>query len=140
MNSKFKFLMVLILFSLFVGAVSGASIIDDDFKIHDGFTMEDVGDWYKNNDNIELGIIKYHSVKFNNTLNSHDSYQVTDLGNNTYTSTSDDMAYAFELIEVNNNKYQVTAQSKDKTKINDCYDVLMEFNKLNNLEPITPPE
>ena len=72
---------------------------------------------------------------------TEEQYTVTDTGNNTYMYIDDfnQNAGSFEVVEIDGEKYFVnfwTVDNMDVEEIADTSLFMLEFNELNNLEPV----
>ena len=73
--------------------------------------------------------------------NTDEQYTVVDAGNHTYMyiDSLNQMAGCFEVVEIDNEKYFVdfwTVDYTDSEEIADASYFMLEFNSLNNLEPV----
>lgn len=149
MNFK-KSLVILVILSLFVLPASYAALnsglnAPDEFEKADNWDNA-IYDIYslKTDKNVELEICKYDDELYNTLFKDDPSngYSVNDLGNNVFMGKDNDLkdGYVLEVIEYNGNKYIVHTYLSDNPnndQIKDSLKYLTEFNKLNNVEPIS---
>ena len=149
MKSILKILLIVGILFLLIGSVSAA--INSGFKVPDEFRKSDIWDTavydtycLKNDKNVMLYICEYSEEDYNLYFkdNPGEQYYVTDLGDNIVMSKDNGLneGYVLEVVEYNGNKYIVHTYLKDNpstTEIQDSKEYITEFNRLNNLEPIT---
>lgn len=129
-----KIILFLTIF-LIIGAVSAADI--NDYKLPDNFNVE--SEFWASNGDYGIGIYEYedsdYETFFTNTTES--TVYIADNITN-YTDTESSTVGCDEIVDINGEKYLIECyfEGTDDSKIKDCYDFLLEFNKLNNLEPI----
>lgn len=90
----------------------------------------------------EFGIIEYNddNGEFDFYFNDSENYTIEKndtMGN--YTDASADEVGSIEMVEINGEKYIVECcyTKIDNSKFKDCSECLLEFNKQNNLKPLT---
>ena len=149
MNLK-KTIIILTILCLFVLPASYAALnsglnAPDEFEKADNWDNA-IYDIYslKNDKSVELEICKYDEELYNTLFKDDTSngYSVTDLGDNVFMGKDNDLkdGYVLEVIEYNGNKYIVHTYLSDNPnndQIKDSLKYLTEFNKLNNVEPIS---
>ena len=129
-----KIILFLTIF-LIIGAVSAADI--NDYKLPDNLNVE--SEFWASNEDYGIGIYEYedsdYETFFTNTTES--TVYIADNITN-YTDTESSTVGCDEIVDINGEKYLIECyfEGTDDSKIKDCYDFLLEFNKLNNLEPI----
>lgn len=144
---KTKIIIGILILFLTIGIVCATDI--NNLKCPDGWKAIGGGSYHEEGDSPGQGsgrnmmIQKYDdSFKeefFNNV--SSDRYYVFSNGDNTFNFTdgSNQDSGCFEVVEIDNTKYFLIVSIVDSADIKDgltSYDFLLNFNKLNNLEPI----
>lgn len=143
-----KIFIILILLCLCIGVVSANpnEVNDLGLKLPQGFSKTDDAGWVVNNEGFSLCVRSYSKPDESEFTSSDDgAYSVTDFGNNTFASKNSDITSceAFELVRINDKIYFVLvieARSASDSYMEEAYRILMEFNELNNLEPIPVSE
>ena len=97
----------------------------------------------KNDNNTLLYVEEYNADDDKILLESDPefNYYVTPMGNNTYLGLDQDLhdGYVIEVVEYDGVKYIVNTyltDNPDNAKVTDSAKYLVEFNKLNNVEPV----
>jgi len=127
-----------------IGIVAAANV--SDIKVAAGF--ENLGDGNYKNDANDIGIdildekdLKDLKISFENDSSVKYSTTPGKL-NNTFNFTDgvNELIGVNELVKINNKEYviEVSVESDENVALDELYDTLEEFNKLNNLEPIDP--
>ena len=129
-----KGILILTIF-LIIGSVCAADITD--YELPDNFKIQE--EYWASNGDYGMGIFEYDDSQYDYYFtNTSDS--TVFIGDNitNYTDAASDTVGCDELIEVNGKIFLVECyfDGIDDSKIKECYDFLLEFNKLNNLTPI----
>lgn len=139
MKSYYKIAIGFILLVLLVGVVSAVNA--DDFKYPDSFKKSTGTDGYINDQGQGMIVFNYEDSKAM-FLTEHDKYAFNYYGNNTYVfaDATSGLAGFFEVVEFNGEKVivisSILSENVDKHGVA-AYDNLMEFNRLNDVEPIS---
>ena len=129
-----KIILSLILATILIGAVSAVSI--NDFKLPDGFTVE--SEYWASNDNFGLSITEYNDDDYDYYFTNTSDYLVVTAGNITnYTDHTSSQVGCDEVIILDGEKLLIECYHENPNRLDDCYSYLLEFNKLNNVEPIS---
>jgi len=132
-----KICLILILFLFTVGTV--AAVNPDDFKIPNGYEKvgEGTGGFYefKNGSNY-LDIYDWDGL-YNIYFGNYDAHTCDYYDNNIYVYTDAGFCGYEELVEHDGKTYLIISFLKTRnTDVPlELYDTLLEFNKLNNVEP-----
>lgn len=131
---KAKIIIIGTILLLTIGITAATEI--SDFKLNDGYTKKSTN--LATKDNFELTITKYTN-DYNSLFENDKGYTVITANNITnYTDTEFNTVGCLEIVESNGEKIVIGVQynNNDNSKIQECYDTLLEFNKNNNLQPI----
>ena len=144
---KTKILILLVVMFLAIGFVAATDI--NNLKVPDGWKALGGGNYHEEGDSVGQGSGQNMMIeKWSDSLkdeyyqnNSDEQYVVSNAGNNTYMYIDDlnQNAGSFEVVEIDGEKYFVnfwTVDNMDTEKIADTSYFMLEFNKLNNLEPV----
>ena len=129
-----KAITALTILLLLIGIVSAVDL--NDFKLIDGFTSE--SEYWASNEDFGLSVNDYNNDTDYDLLftNDTDYIVVTDGNISNYTDTISDQVGCEEVVTVNNEQVLVEVYDNNGD-IDKCYEYLMEFNKINNLEPVS---
>jgi hypothetical protein len=127
-----------------VGIVAASEL--PDFKLADGYNDLGNGSYTNEAKNIELDIISGKNIEDLDDYfeNDSDVKHTTTPGklNNTFNFTDgvNEVVGIDELVKINDTSYVIEfwINSNETVPLDNLYDALDEFNKLNNLEPLDP--
>ena len=107
----------------------------NDYKIPNGFKVED--ETWVSNGEYGIGIYKYEDSDFEKFFTNTTNTTVFTADNIT-NFTCDKGIGCDEIVLIDDEKFLIESyhNTTDSSKLQDCYDNLLEFNELNNLEPI----
>ena len=132
---KSKILIGLILIFLVIGTVNAADI--NDYKLPDNFKVE--SEFWASNGDYGIGIYEYQDSDYETffTNTSESTVYIADNITN-YTDSDTNTVGCDELVEIDGEKFLIESyfEGTDDSKIKDCYDFLLDFNELNNFEPL----
>ena len=139
MKSFYKVIIGFIILMLFMGVVSAVDA--DDFKYPDSFKKSEGTDGYINTQGQGMIIFDYEKSK-EMFLTEHSNYAFDYYKNDVYvfSDATSGLAGFFEVVEFNGEKVivisSILSENVDKHGVA-AYDNLMEFNRLNDVEPIS---
>lgn len=127
-----------------IGMVAAAEI--SDIKVADGFENQGDGDYENDATHIDIDIMDEKDAGpladvFKNDSNVKYTITPGKLNNTfNYTDGVNEQAGIDELVKINDKEYVIefSADDDDNVSLDDIYDALEEFNKLNDLTPIDP--
>lgn len=136
MKNIFKILIGVSILLLMLGSVYAADLSDvqlpTDFK-----SKSDV---YADNGEFVLTSMEFDKYRdYDSLFAQTQDYQIKSENNvHNFTDGEWDSAGVFEIVEIDGKPVVIDIyySKNDDAKIKECYDYLLEFNKLNNLEPI----
>ena len=136
--NKLGFVLILLIFTM--GFVASANV--HDFKYPNTFEKTDDGDGYINDMGQGMIVYEYDDASKALFLTNHDQYACEYYENNYYAFADgeNNMGGLLELVEYKGDKYIVISTILlDNLESESGYiqDNLEEFNKLNNVEPLT---
>lgn len=142
-----KILTIITITFLLIGIVHATDI--DNLKVPDGWKSLGGGSYHEEGDSAGQGsgqnmMIEKWSDSFKDEFyqnNTDEQYTVIEDGNHTFMYIDDlnQMAGCFEVVEIDNEKYFVnfwTVEYMNSEEIADASYFMVEFNELNNLEPV----
>ena len=142
-----KILTIITITFLLIGIVSATDI--DNLKVPDGWKSIGGGSYHEEGDSAGQGsgqnmMIEKWSDSFKDEFyqnNTDEQYTVIEDGNHTFMYIDDlnQMAGCFEVVEIDNEKYFVnfwTVEYRNSEEIADTSYFMVQFNELNNLEPL----
>lgn len=142
-----KILTIITITFLLIGIVSATDI--DNLKVPDGWKSLGGGSYHEEGDSAGQGsgqnmMIEKWSDSFKDEFyqnNTDEQYTVIEDGNHTFMYIDDlnQMAGCFEVVEIDNEKYFVnfwTVDYRNSEEIADASYFMVQFNELNNLEPV----
>jgi len=123
-----------IFFVIIVLLLTSTCVSANDFKVSDGFEYQFEGHYC--NGDFYLNILNYTDELYElyTTNDSEREYNVNPHANNTYLFASTGEEGALEVIHFENKTYIVVCWSPLGNHQHRCYDYLMEFNKINNIQ------
>ena len=125
--------LVLLVMALVIMPCFAADI--HDYEIPNGFEVE--SEYWASNGEYGIGIYEYEDSDFTEFFtNTTDTTVFT--ADNITNYTGDVGVGCDEIVLIDGEKFLIESyyNTKDLSKLQDCYDNLLEFNKLNNLKPI----
>ena len=128
---------IILIFSIFLLLGACYAVDIHDYKLPDHYRVE-TGNWASNGD-FALNISEYNESDYEPFFTNNTDNQVV-VKNNISNYTSYSGTGAVEVVEINGEKYIVESYitGNYRSKISECYNNLIEFNKLNNLKPVAP--
>lgn len=130
-----KILILTIFLFLSIGVVCAVDL--DDFKLTDGFDKESTN--LATDDDFNLAVASYDKdLDYDMLFKDDGDYRVTVGEISKYVDKTVNQAGVLEIVKVNDEDVLIEIYSEDVSKLDDCYDKLVEFNELNDLEPIEP--
>jgi hypothetical protein len=116
-----------------IGAVCATDI--NDWNLPNNFNKE--SEFWASNGDIGLSINEYKDSDYDYFFTNSSDYIVVTSDNITnYTDTTSNQVGCDEIIEHDGEKLLIECYSTNSDELEKCYDFLLEFNKLNNVEPI----
>lgn len=120
---------------LLVGASTVSAIDLDDFKLSDGFDKESSN--LAINDDFSLSVAKYDKdLDYDLLFKDDGDYTVTVGEISKYVDKEVKHVGVLEVVEIDDEQVLIEIYSEDMSKLDECYDKLVEFNELNNLNPV----
>ena len=128
-----KIVIVLLIFTLCIGAVSAVEI--GDIKLPSDFKAE--GTNYAVHDSFEIGIKDYSDSDKDILFKNDTGYTVivSDISN--YTDDTAKHVGCLEIVKVNDKNVVIECYSEN-TDAAKCYEYMTEINNLNSFTPVTP--
>ena len=144
---KTKIILAALILIITIGIVSATDInnlkVPDNWEAIGGGSYHEIGDSVGSGSGQNMMIQKWDdSFKEDYWYNiTEEQYTVKDTGNNTfmYIDELNQDAGSFEVVEIDGEKYFVNFWTVDYTNVEELADTgvfMIEFNKLNNLEPV----
>ena len=133
----FKKIAILVIFLLLsIGFVSAVDL--DDFQLTDGFESDSTN-LATDEDDFSLSVADYDKeLDYDLLFKDDGDYTVTVGEISKYVDKTVEQTGVLEIVEIDNEQVLIEIYSEDMSKLDDCYDKLVEFNELNDLKPIEP--
>lgn len=133
MIKKIAILAIFLLLS--VGFVSAVDL--DDFELTDGFSKDSTN--FATDDDFSLSVANYdEDLDYDLLFKDDGDYTVTVGEISKYVDKTVKQVGVLEIVEIDGEKVLIELYSGNMSDLDECYDKLIEFNELNNLEPIEP--
>ena len=136
MKNIFKILIGVSILFLILGPVYAADL--SDVQLPADFKSE--SDFYTDNGEFELITMEYDKYRdYAPLFTPTQDYQIKSENNiHNFTDGELDLVGVFEIVKIDGKQVliEIVCTKNDDTKIKECHDYLLEFNKLNNVEPI----
>ena len=118
---------------LLMGVVCATDI--NDFKMPNNFKVGNK--YYASNGDFGISFNQYNDSNYDHYFTNNSDYTVST--SNNITNYSGEIGVGCdEVVEINGERFVIESYytGNEVSKLNGCYDNLLEFNRLNNLNPI----